>query len=55
MKLKNFKDLIEECLTKEEIVEIEQQAELELQAMQSLQNCLKKAMEDYMKKLSTRQ
>ncbi|MBS1986595.1 hypothetical protein JST99_01540 [Candidatus Dependentiae bacterium] len=50
MKLKNFKDLVEECLTKQEIAEIEQQAQLELQAMQSLQSCLKKAMDDYMKK-----
>lgn len=50
MKLKNFKDLAEECLTKQEIAEIEEQAKFELQALQSLKDDLKKAMNDYMEK-----
>jgi hypothetical protein len=50
MKLKNFRDLIEETLTKEEIAEIEKQAKFELKALQSMQRCLKEALDDYMKK-----
>ena len=50
IKLKNFQDLVEEVLTKEEISEIDAQVQFELKALQSLQNCLKKAMDDYMKK-----
>ena|ERR1700735_3824957 len=49
MKLKNFQDLIEECLTKAEIAKIEKQAKFELKALQSLQKCLKEAMDSYMK------
>jgi len=37
MRLKNFQDLVEECLTKSEMAEIERQVELELKALQSLQ------------------
>ena len=33
MKLKKFQDLIEECLTKEELAEIEKQAVLELKGL----------------------
>ena len=50
MKLKNFKDLLEERLNKEEIAEIERQAELEVRALRALQQQLKKALESYMKK-----
>ena len=50
MKLRNFQDLIEETFTKEEIAEIKKQAKFELQALNSLQQGLKKAMDDYMKK-----
>src|SRR5690349_2714154 len=50
MKLKNFRDLVEESLTKKEIAEIEKQAQFEVKALQALQDCLKKAMDDYMKK-----
>lgn len=50
MKLKNFQDLIEKNLTKAEIAEIEKQAELEVRALRSLQEGIKQAMEDYMKK-----
>jgi hypothetical protein len=34
MKLKNFQDIIQECLTQAEIEEIEKQAEIELQSLQ---------------------
>lgn len=50
MKLKNFQDLVEECLTKAEIAEVKKQAEFELKALRSMQVSLKKAMDDYMKK-----
>lgn len=48
MRLKNFQDLIEECLTKEEIAEIEQQAKQEIEYLQALQKSLKKVIDDYM-------
>lgn len=50
IKLKNFQDLVEKNLTKEEIAEIEEQVQFELKALKSLQDCLKKAMDNYMKK-----
>lgn len=50
MKLKNFQDLIETRLTDDEIAEIEQQAELEARALRSLQEGVKKAINDYMEK-----
>lgn len=50
MKLKNFRDLMEETLTKEDIAEIEKQAKFELKALRSMQKCLQEAIEDYMKK-----
>jgi len=50
LKLRSFQDLIEEILTKEQIAEIEEQVQFELKALQSLQDCLKKAMDNYMKK-----
>ena len=49
MKLKNFQNLVEECLTKKEIADIEKQAKFELKALRSLQNGLKKIIDDYMK------
>lgn len=50
MRLKNFKDLVEQSLTKKEIAEIERLARLELKALQSLQKSMKKIIDDYMKK-----
>lgn len=50
MKLKNFQDLVDECLTKAEIAEIEEQAKFELKALQSMQDSLKNTMNDYMVK-----
>lgn len=50
MKLKNFQDLIKKNLTKKEIVDMEKQAELEVRALQSLQEGIKTIMDDYMKK-----
>ncbi len=49
MKLKNFKDLIEKRLSKEEITEIEQQAELEIRVLRSLQQSISQVVADYMK------
>jgi hypothetical protein len=42
MKLKNFRDLIEERFSKDEIALIEQQAELEVKVLRSLQDSVKK-------------
>ncbi len=50
MKLKNFRDLIEKCFSKEEIAIIEQQAKLEVQALRSLQASVTQVIDDYMKK-----
>lgn len=50
MKLRNFRDLIEKNLTKKEIAEIEHQAEFEIRALKSLQDGIKKIMDEYMKK-----
>jgi hypothetical protein len=50
MKLRNFQDLIEKLLTKEEIAEVKEQARFELKALESLQKDLSNAMENYMKK-----
>lgn len=50
MKLKNFQDLINERFTKAEIRKIEQQAELEVRALRSLQQSVSQALIDYMKK-----
>lgn len=50
MKLKNFQDLLEQKLTKAEIAEIEEQAELEVRALRSLQLNVQKALALYMKK-----
>lgn len=50
MKLKNFRDLIEERFSKDEIAAIEQRAELEVKALRSLQEGVKKIVDDYMKK-----
>lgn len=49
MKLKNFQDLAQECLTKAEIAKIEKQAKFELKVLKSLQKCLKVVIDDYMK------
>ncbi len=50
MKLKNFQDLLEQKLTKDEIAEIEEQAELEVRALRSLQINVQKALASYMRK-----
>ncbi len=50
MKLKNFRDLIKERFTKEEIAEIEEQADFEVRALRSLQDSIKHVFDDYMKK-----
>lgn len=52
MKLKSFQSILEERLNKEEIAEIRAQAELEIKALQSLQEGVKSAMENYMEKNS---
>ncbi len=50
MKLKSFREHMEKRLTKQDIAEIERQAELEVRALRSLQEGIKKIMEDYVKK-----
>lgn len=50
MKLRNFQDLLEKRFSKEELEEIEHQAELEARALRSLQEGIKKILNDYMKK-----
>ncbi len=41
MKLRNFRDLMEKSFTKDQIAEIEKQAELEVRALRSLQEVVK--------------
>lgn len=48
MKVKNFQDYLETRLSPEEIKEIEAQAEMELQALKSLQNGVAQALNAYM-------
>ncbi|BBH54755.1 hypothetical protein [Fluviispira sanaruensis] len=50
MKVKNFQNYLEKRLSSEEIKEIELQAEMEIQALKSLQNAIAQALNDYMKK-----
>jgi hypothetical protein len=45
MKLKNFRNLIEQRFSKEEIAEIEQRAELEIKTLRALQEDAKQAQE----------
>lgn len=49
MRLKNFQDLIEKKLTKEQIAEIERKADLEITALKKMQKEVKRAVNDYMK------
>jgi hypothetical protein len=50
MKLGNFQDILDKRFTKEELAEIEHEAELELAALKALQQNVKDLFEDYMKK-----
>ena len=50
MKLKSFQNLIEERFSKEEIAEIEHQAALEAEALRSLQEVVKQAVDEYMER-----
>lgn len=50
MKLKDFQELLEQELSKEEIAEIEWQAELEVKALRALQKNIQDALKTYMKK-----
>ena len=50
MKLKNFQDLIEKRFTKEEVAAIDREVELESNALRSLQQNVKDALDAYMKK-----
>ncbi len=49
MKMKKFQDYLEKRLTKQEIVDIERKAKLELHALKTLQKDVAKAMRNYMK------
>ena len=48
MKLKNFRDLLEQKLGKKRIAELEQQVELETKALQALQKNVQDALNTYM-------
>lgn len=50
MKTKSFQKYLEKRLDKDEITEIEEQAELEIKMLQYIQRSISNAMEDYMKK-----
>ncbi len=50
MKRKSFKDYLEKRLNKKEITEIEKQAKMELQVLQTLQNDIATALNNYMEK-----
>lgn len=50
MKLKNFRDLIDERFSKDEIAEIKARATLEVKVLRSLQEGVKKIIDDYMEK-----
>ena len=49
MKIKSFQKYIETRLSKNEIAEIEQQVELEIQALQALRDAIAQAVNSYMK------
>jgi hypothetical protein len=48
MKLGNFQDILDKRFTKEELAEIEHEAELELAALKALQQNVKDLFEDLM-------
>ncbi len=50
MKTKSFYDILEKRLTKEQIAEIERQAQLEVTILKSIQQALSDTMADYMVK-----
>lgn len=50
MKTKSFQDLLENQFTKEELVEIERQADAEIQALREMQQEVKRAVNSYMKR-----
>jgi hypothetical protein len=50
MKLGNFQDILDKKFTKEELAEINREAELELAALKALQQNVKDLFENYMKK-----
>lgn len=50
MKTKSFKKYLEKRLNKEEIAEIEAQAELEIKMLKFIQKLISDSMEDYMEK-----
>ena len=50
MKTKNFKSYLEKRLNQEEIAEIELQAKLEIKILNSIQQVISHAMEEYMEK-----
>jgi hypothetical protein len=50
MKLKSFQKYLEKRLTKEEIAEIDQQVDLEVKILRSLQSLISSSLDDYMEK-----
>lgn len=50
MKVKKFKDYLEERLSKKEIAQIEEAAQIEFEGLQMLQTDISKAVTNYMKK-----
>lgn len=50
MKTKSFQEYLEKRLNKEEIAEIEEQAELEIKILRSIQQLISDALADYMEK-----
>lgn len=50
MKTKNFQSYLEKRLAKDELAEIEEQAEREIAILNSIQGAVSKAIADYMKK-----
>lgn len=50
MRTKSFQKYLEKRLNKDEIAEIEEQAELEINNLRYIQEAISGAMEDYMKK-----
>lgn len=49
MKMGKFQDLLEECLTKEEIEEVDREVALEVEALRTMQQNMKDALDNYMK------
>ena len=50
MKLKNFQDLLEQQFTRSQLKKIEQQAEAEVNSLRKMQDEVKCAVDEYMKK-----